>query len=64
MFDQAISRAYARIADLHGVTVYQLIAENTMDESLLSMIARKREIVNSVTDGSEIINSITERRVD
>lgn len=50
--DQAIDRAYARMNDLHGVTVWQVIAESTMDEIMLGMIDSKRKVVDSVTEGT------------
>lgn len=56
--DQAIARAYARQNDLHGVTVWQLIAERTMDETLLAMIAQKREVVEEVTDGADVLSAL------
>ncbi len=56
--DQAIARAYARQNDLHGVTIWQLIAEKTMDESLLAMIAQKRAVVEEVTDGAEVLHRL------
>lgn len=51
--DQAIDRAYARMNDLHGVMVWQLVAEDTMDEVIMDMLAEKRQVVNAVTEGVE-----------
>lgn len=51
--DQAIMRAYARMNDIHGVTVYNLIAISTMDDILISIINNKRKVVDAITDGKE-----------
>jgi hypothetical protein len=51
--DQAIYRAYARQNDMHGVTVWNLIAEDSIEEHMITMLEEKRQVVNAVVDGKE-----------
>lgn len=45
---QAEDRAYARMNDLHGVDVYKLITEDTVDESIDRYIEEKGDTVEQV----------------
>ncbi len=54
--DQCVSRAYGRANDLHGATAWYLLAPNTIDESTFQLIASKREIVDAVTEGFDIVS--------
>jgi hypothetical protein len=49
--DQATDRAH-RIGQTQGVTVYRLIAEGTVEEGVLEMQAAKRELVDSILEGT------------
>jgi SWI/SNF-related matrix-associated actin-dependent regulator 1 of chromatin subfamily A len=65
-FDQAIGRAYGRLSDVHGVTAYQIIVPNTIEDEICSIIAKKRDIIEKGADGSksvasQILNKIMKR---
>ncbi|HCH65646.1 MAG TPA: hypothetical protein DFR83_22775 [Deltaproteobacteria bacterium] len=49
--DQATDRAH-RIGQSRTVTVYRLIAEGTVEEGVLEMQAAKRELVDSILEGT------------
>lgn len=51
--DQASDRAY-RIGQLRPVTIYRLVAENTIEEQIVGLHARKRELADSLLEGGEI----------
>ena len=48
--DQAEDRCH-RIGQEDAVTAWYLLAAETIDETMIELIARKRGIVNAVTDG-------------
>jgi SWI/SNF-related matrix-associated actin-dependent regulator 1 of chromatin subfamily A len=50
--DQAVSRTYGRVNDLHGATAYQMIAPGTIDDKMLEKISEKRTVTGKVSDGS------------
>jgi SNF2 family DNA or RNA helicase len=50
--DQATDRAH-RIGQQRPVTVYRLVAEDTIEEQILSLHADKRELVAGVLDGTD-----------
>lgn len=50
--DQATDRAH-RIGQVRPVTVYRLVAKDTIEEQILSLHADKRELVASVLDGTD-----------
>jgi superfamily II DNA or RNA helicase len=50
--DQATDRAH-RIGQDRPVTVYRLVAENTIEEQILELHADKRELVAGVLDGTD-----------
>ena len=49
--NQAISRAY-RMGQSRNVLVYRLLAENTIDEKIMDMLAKKQEIFDQFADSS------------
>ncbi len=62
--DQATDRAH-RIGQLRPVTVYRLVTESTIEEKILALHERKRELVASVLDGTdEAAQLSTEELVD
>ena len=54
MHAQCVSRAYARANDPHPCTAWYLLAPNTIDMEINSLLAKKAEVVNAATDGIEI----------
>jgi superfamily II DNA or RNA helicase len=50
--DQATDRAH-RIGQERAVTVYRLVAKNTIEEQILELHANKRELVASVLSGTD-----------
>jgi hypothetical protein len=50
--DQATDRAH-RIGQTKAVIVYRLVAKDTIEEKILSMHERKRNLVSSIMDGSD-----------
>lgn len=56
--DQAIDRCH-RIGQRESVTGWQLVAEGTIDEWIIELIAAKRAIVDAATDGDELPEGAT-----
>jgi SWI/SNF-related matrix-associated actin-dependent regulator 1 of chromatin subfamily A len=52
MHDQAEDRCH-RIGQHDAVTAWYLLAANTLDETMIELIERKRRVVDAVTDGRE-----------
>lgn len=50
--DQASDRAH-RMGQQRPVTVYRLVAENTIEERIVSLHARKRDLADSLLEGGE-----------
>ncbi len=51
--DQASDRAY-RIGQQRPVTIYRLVAENTIEEQIVALHARKRDLADSLLEGGEV----------
>jgi SNF2 family DNA or RNA helicase len=51
--DQASDRAH-RIGQLRPVTIYRLVAEETIEEKIVKLHADKRELADSLLDGTEV----------
>ena len=49
--NQAADRAH-RIGQTHAVTIYRLVALNTVEEQMLRLHAEKQELVSAVLDGT------------
>jgi SWI/SNF-related matrix-associated actin-dependent regulator of chromatin subfamily A-like protein 1 len=49
--EQAMDRAYGRVNDLHGLVMYYLLGNDTIDGDITSLIDAKRVIAEAVTDG-------------
>ncbi|MCP4687281.1 MAG: DEAD/DEAH box helicase [Desulfobacterales bacterium] len=56
--DQASDRAH-RIGQLHPVTVYRLVTHNTIEEKILSLHKKKRDLADSLLDGSDMTGKMT-----
>ena len=50
--DQASDRAH-RIGQLRPVTIYRLVAKNTIEEKILKLHATKRDLADSLLDGTD-----------
>jgi superfamily II DNA or RNA helicase len=51
--DQASDRAH-RIGQQHPVTIYRLVTKNTIEEKIVKLHARKRDLADSLLDGSDM----------
>lgn len=51
--DQASDRAY-RIGQQRPVTIYRLVAENSIEEQIVGLHARKRDLAESLLEGGEV----------
>ncbi len=56
--DQASDRAH-RIGQLHPVTVYRLVTQNTIEEKIIKLHQEKRDLAGSLLDGSDISGKIS-----
>ena len=59
---QATDRAY-RIGQLQKVTVYHLISSNTIEEKILRLHATKRNLADTILEGSDANNRITPEEI-
>ena len=51
--DQASDRAH-RMGQLRPVTIYRLVTENTIEEQIVALHGRKRDLADSLLDGGEL----------
>jgi SNF2 family DNA or RNA helicase len=51
--DQASDRAH-RIGQVHPVTIYRLITQNTIEEKIVKLHQKKRDLANSLLAETEI----------
>ncbi|MDD1015195.1 DEAD/DEAH box helicase [Pseudomonas rubra] len=51
--DQASDRAY-RIGQQRPVTIYRLVAENTIEEQIVALHSRKRDLAQRLLEGGEV----------
>jgi SNF2 family DNA or RNA helicase len=51
--DQASDRAH-RMGQQRPVTIYRIVAKNTIEEKIVSMHEQKRDLANSLLEGSEM----------
>ena len=56
--DQASDRAH-RMGQLRPVTIYRLVARNTIEEGIVELHAHKRELADSLLDGSDTAARMT-----
>jgi SNF2 family DNA or RNA helicase len=55
--DQAADRAH-RIGQERPVTVYRLVAENTVEEKIVQLHAEKRDLADSLLEGSDVSHRV------
>ena len=55
--DQASDRAH-RIGQTRPVTIYRLVAENTIEQKIIKLHQQKRDLADSLLDGSDISGSL------
>jgi superfamily II DNA or RNA helicase len=60
--DQAADRAH-RLGQTRPVTIYRLVARGTIEEKILGLHARKRELVASVLEGKELAGRLTSQEL-
>ena len=56
--EQATDRAH-RIGQTEAVTVYRLVASNTIEEAILNIHERKKDLVQSLLDGKDAVGKLT-----
>lgn len=56
--DQATDRAY-RIGQLRPVTVFRLIAKDTIEEKILRLHATKRDLADALLEGADVANALS-----
>jgi SWI/SNF-related matrix-associated actin-dependent regulator 1 of chromatin subfamily A len=49
--EQCIARAYGRLSDAHGVTVYTFLGQDTIFEDIQDLLEEKAKIIEAATDG-------------
>jgi SNF2 family DNA or RNA helicase len=56
--DQASDRAH-RMGQLRPVTIYRMIAKNTIEEKIVAMHSHKRDLADSLLDGADISGKVS-----
>ncbi|HBD06919.1 MAG TPA: hypothetical protein DCZ69_01540, partial [Syntrophobacteraceae bacterium] len=56
--DQASDRAH-RIGQQHPVTVYRLVTSHTIEQKIVQLHHDKRDLANSLLDGTDVSGKIT-----
>lgn len=56
--DQASNRAH-RIGQLHPVTIYRLITQNTIEQKIVKLHQEKRELAESLLEGADVNHKLS-----
>jgi SNF2 family DNA or RNA helicase len=56
--DQASDRAH-RIGQLRPVTIYRLVAKGTIEDKIVDLHQHKRDLANSLLEGTEMSGKIS-----
>jgi len=56
--DQASDRAH-RIGQLRPVTIYRLVAKNTIEEKIVDLHKQKRDLADSLLEGTDMSGKIS-----
>ena len=60
--DQASDRAH-RIGQQHPVTVYRLVTRGTIEEKIIALHRKKRDLADSLLDGSDMAGKISAEEI-
>jgi SNF2 family DNA or RNA helicase len=60
--DQASDRAH-RIGQHRPVTIYRLVARDTIEEKIVEMHSRKRDLADSLLQGSDMSGKISSKEL-
>ncbi|MCP4753421.1 MAG: DEAD/DEAH box helicase, partial [Proteobacteria bacterium] len=60
--DQASDRAH-RIGQQRPVTIYRLVAKNTIEEKIVAMHHRKRDLADSLLEGADMSGKMTSKEL-
>jgi len=53
--DQAVGRAYGRLSDVHGATAYIITVPDTIEDNIVKLIEKKRNLIAKGADGTSSI---------
>lgn len=51
---QCEERCYGRVGDMHGATAYYLVVENTVEDWIQEILARKLSVIEQVVEGYDV----------
>jgi SNF2 family DNA or RNA helicase len=60
--DQASDRAY-RIGQKRPVTIYKLIAANTIEEKIIDLHTTKKNLADALLEGSDVAKKLTREEI-
>lgn len=60
--NQATDRAH-RIGQKNNVTIYKMIAQNTIEEKIIEMQQKKAALANSILSGNELANAVINKEI-
>ncbi|MFT6387416.1 MAG: superfamily II DNA or RNA helicase [Cellvibrionaceae bacterium] len=60
--DQASDRAH-RLGQKRPVTIYRLVTENTIEEKIIALHSQKRDLADSLLEGSDLSNKLSAEQI-